>query len=550
MRILAFSALALGLGLTAAQLTACSNSAGDCNATATCSVAGSSNAGKSGGGSGGHAGSADGGTSATGGSENTSGTNGVGGEAGGPGSGCMGDVSDDPLCWATNDFGVFVSSDAGDDTNGNGTKEAPFKSISKGIQASAGKNVYVCLGNADFYEEKLTITDAAGDGVHIYGGFECAGWTHSNTRYAGVSSPEPTALRISGLKEGVTIENVRFVAANGTEADPSSYGAFITDSKNIVLRRVEITAGAGMKGKDGEPGAKGQNGSVAGAPPVGSDGCAATASAGEWTVESSCGSQGGAGAKGVKNTANGGPGTAGSPTEHVHPLSDINNGGPGEDGIVSSFDGKVGTQGDAGTVGVAAADKGSFSTTGYQAADGKEGTDGYPGQGGGGGGASKGTAICFGASGGAGGMGGCGGAAGLGGLGGGASVGLFSWNSEVTLEGSKVTSGPGGAGGAGGKGGGGGAGANGGSGGAEDGISVNAGGTGGKGGTGGIGGSGSGGTGGPSYAIAYSGMKPTYTEPDTTLTPGTGGDPGIGGEQGAKAPDGSPGDAAAEFEIP
>jgi hypothetical protein len=38
--------------------------------------------------------------------------------------------------------------------------------------------------------------------------------------------------------------------------------------------------------------------------------------------------------------------------------------------------------------------------------------------------------------------------------------------------------------------------------------------------------------------------------PDTTLTEGTGGDPGIGGKVlDAKAPDGSAGDSAPEFEI-
>jgi hypothetical protein len=552
MRILAFSALALGLGLLGAQLTACSNSSDDCNATATCGTAASSNAGKPGAGAASDAGSNAGGTPSGGGAPNTSGTTGAGGEAGGPGSECMGGVADDPTCWASNELGVFVSSDAGDDTNGNGTKEAPFASISKGIEASAGKNVYVCLGDADFYEEKLTITELSGDGVRIYGGFECAGWTYSKTRYAGVSSPEPTALRISGLKKGATIENLRFVAANGTEADPSSYGAFITDSNQVVLRRVELTAGAGMKGKDGDAGAKGENGSAAGAPPVGSDGCAVTAAAGEWTIESSCGSQGGAGAKGAKSVVNGASGFAGIPAEHVHPLSDINNGGPGEDGIVASFDGKIGTQGDAGAVGAKALEKGTFSAAGYQGADGEMGTNGYPGQGGGGGGASKGTAVCFGASGGAGGMGGCGGLAGLGGLGGGASVGLLSWNSEVLLQSSKLRSGSGGAGGAGGKGGGGGAGADGGAAGAEDAASgVRKGGRGGSGGTGGNGGSGSGGTGGPSYAIAYSGTKPSYSEPDTILTAGAGGEPGIGGQVlDAKAPDGFAGDAAAEFQIP
>jgi hypothetical protein len=121
----------------------------------------------------------------------------------------------------------------------------------------------------------------------------------------------------------------------------------------------------------------------------------------------------------------------------------------------------------------------------------------------------------------------------------------------VTLEACSVTSGTGGAGGNGGKAGGGGSGGDGGAGGADDpGSSTARGGNGGPGGPGGNGGSGSGGTGGPSYAIAYSGAKPAYTAPDTTLTPGEGGAKGVGGQLlAAKAEDGSVGDSQAEYEI-
>jgi hypothetical protein len=70
------------------------------------------------------------------------GTSGEGG--GGTGRECEGEVSEDASCWTTNEYGVFVSGDAGDDTTGDGTKEKPYQTLSKGISAAGGKNVYVC----------------------------------------------------------------------------------------------------------------------------------------------------------------------------------------------------------------------------------------------------------------------------------------------------------------------------------------------------------------------------------------------------------------------
>lgn len=566
MRILAFSALALGLGLTFVQATACSNSADDCNATATCGAtagaAHAGSAGKSGGGDGSDAGADSGGTSSVAGSSSNAGNGGAtgsGGEGGGSANGCTGDVSDDAACWTTDELGVFVSSDAVDDT-GDGTKEAPFKTIAKGIAAAAGKNVYVCVGAGD-YTEKVSL-DLASDGIHIYGGFECANWTYATTRSAQVLSPSNIALRVDGLKKGAHIENMSFQAADatGTGPDASSYGAFVTGSKGVVLTRVELKAGKGAKGVDGADGAKGTDGAASGAAPAGSAGLCPpfptdpppTISGGKWTIESACASQGGPGGTALKTNTNGAPGGAGAPTEHVSPLANIENGGPGESTGVSVLDGKIGTQGDAGLSGEPAAAAGVLSATGFAPADGKSGGTGFAGQGGGGGGASKGTGVCFGASGGAGGMGGCGGLAGKAGGGGGASVGLFSLGSQIALTSSSVQSGVGGAGGKGGKGGQRGLGAVGGTGGGQDPDTlVSRGGTGGFGGNGGPGGNGSGGTGGPSYALVYSDAKPTFDIADTTLKAGTPGAAGVGGEQvgTTKAPNGSVGAAAAEFEI-
>jgi hypothetical protein len=563
MRTLAFSALALGLGLAVVvQVSACSNSSDDCNATATCgnaagTAAHAGSAGKSGGGSGGGDGGGETGGKASGGSSNTSGsggssnTAGAGGEGGEGNRACTGDVADDAACWTTDEHGVFVSSEHGDDATGDGTKAAPFATIMKGVTSAAGKNVYVCVGATKDYAERVSL-DGTTDGTHLYGGFDCETWDYSIARKAYVKSPEPVALRIQSLQTGAYIENLRFLAADGSGDDASSYGAFVTDSKNVKLKRVEITAGAGLKGADGMPGKSQEDAAAAGALQDGAKavctGSLADAVGGSWT-DPICGSKGGSG--GVASQSNGGSGIDGFPTDHVTLLNKVQNGGAGAMDAANGEDGREGQVGDPGGLGAAAFVIGSWIAAGYTPAPGKSGSSGFPGQGGGGGGASKGSGICRAASGGAGGLGGCGGGGGQGGVGGGASIGIFVWNSEPLLDTCFVAAGNGGGGGGGGNGGGGGGGGSGGSGGqGSQGNGIARAGKGGQGGPGGNGGSGSGGTGGPSYAIAFSGTAPSYDLADTTLKKATGGAPGIGGQVlNAKAPDGTKGDAADIFEV-
>lgn len=558
MRITAFSVLALGFGVVGGTLLACGTSGDDCAATATCApTGGSSSAGS------GHSGSAGSGASggdamsgaSAGGSQNTSGTSGSsgtmggGGEGGGGATGCSGDVSDDAACWTTDELGVFVSSQTGDDTNGDGTQAKPYETITKGITNAAGKNVYVCAGATEYSEQILL--DGTTDGLRIYGGFSCDDWSYKKDRNSSVLSPEPIALRIQSLKKGVYIENLWFQAKDGNDtsiAAASSYGAFVTNSTGVVLNRVKLMAGKGAKGKDQEAAGPGMNGSEAGTAPKGSDGICTVPpkvpAGGSWGAIQFC-SLGGTGGTGLKNTANGDDGAPGSPTEKVHPLSGIENGGPGAtmtDGVGEN--GGDGMTGDSGGPGEAAG-AGTFAVNGFVPAAGKAGTDGHPGQGGGGGGASKGTSGCYGASGGAGGMGGCGGHPGQGGGGGGASVGLLAIGSAISLSDCVITSAAGGAGGKGGDGGDGGAGAAGGAVGGPVPGSVARGGAGGFGGNGGPGGSGSGGSGGPSYALAYSGTKPTYGA-ETMLIAAGGGAEGAGGKG---APAGTKGASELELEI-
>src|SRR5882724_11901003 len=210
MRIFSFSMLALGFGFAGMQLSACSSSSDDCVALATCgNAAGTSHAGSAGksGGGGNDAGGNSGGANNTAGSSSsgTNGMSGAGGEGGGGSKACTGDVSDDAACWTSNEFGVFVSSEHGDDAAGDGTKELPFATIHRGIAAAAGKKVYVCLGvTKDTYAEKVSL-DATTDGVHIYGGFDCETWEYSITRKSSVVSTETIALRIQSLKQGAYI---------------------------------------------------------------------------------------------------------------------------------------------------------------------------------------------------------------------------------------------------------------------------------------------------------------------------------------------------------
>jgi hypothetical protein len=551
---------ALGVWGCGSEFTDCASNR-TCVASAGTSSLGGGNAGKgsTGGSEAGQGGSSSGGTSGGGGSVSGGGSgggvgaSGMAGEGGSDGA-CKGDVSNDAACWTTEEYGVFVSSDTGNDDTGEGTRAAPYKTLNKGVSASGGKHVYVCLGTQELsYAEKLSLTD----GVRIYGGFECEGWTYSTSRSALVAPPKDNvALRITSVKKSVYIENVRFqsAAASGTGQEASSYGAFITDSTDVVLKRVELTAGAGKEGAKGTDGLKGDDGAVAGEAQKGTAALCelpTAADGGAWPPIPPCGSRGGDGGKAVVG-ADSGDGFSGMPSVNVTP-SGVTNKGSGATMVnAKGADGTEGSSGNAGAAGLPASAAGVFSAGGFMPGNGTAGKDGFPGQGGGGGGASMGNASCRGASGGAGGMGGCGGKPGSGGYGGGASVGVFSWQSLVTLDTCKVTAGDGGAGGDGGKGGAGGIGASGGAGGnpVTDANMIARGGQGGLGGNGGLGGSGSGGSGGPSHALVFSGAKPSYESASTTLKSGKGGAGGAGGKLGmAQAPSGSKGDEALELEI-
>jgi hypothetical protein len=461
----------------------------------------------------------------------------------------------DVPCLINERYGVFVSP-AGNDFSGAGTRNAPVKTIGRALQLAKGNvtRVYVCDDGAG-YTDAVAI-DATLDGMAVYGGFECAGWTYATTRRAKVHPVNGVALSVKGLIAGLTVEDLEFDAADAAMGE-SSIGAIVETAGNVVLRGVKIVAGKGGKGADGVEGANGADGIAADAPQAGSGAmCPAQftqQNGGAWAGPTICGSKGGSGGIATRNT----DGTNGYPGDlrtEVDPPNVDNGGAKGPVGQ----DGNAGSLGNAGLSGNANAAGGTFSAVGYAiAARGGDGKAGNAGQGGGGGGASNVAAGsgCIGASGGAGGMGGCGGNPGTGAAGGGASVAVLSWQSTLILDRCELSSADAGSGGNGGNGGLGGFGKPGGAGGPayglpDGGIGIGKAGNGGQGGNGGPGGSGAGGNGGPSYALVYKGNTPTKLS-GTSLAHGAGGAKGIGGAVDiVKAPDGFAGMSADEYSVP
>jgi hypothetical protein len=439
--------------------------------------------------------------------------------------------TDNP-CIVSERYGVFVSP-SGSDASGAGTRSAPFRTLSRALQAAKAETmrVFACDNGAG-YTDPVTI-DATLDGLAVYGGFECAGWTlvaNARTRVRPAAGP---ALTIAGVAAGAIFENFELQAADAA-VGTSSIAVQVHASLQVVFRNSRIVAGRGgagqagadgAAGKDGEPSGRDQRGQPASCrPPI-------VSQAGGVALAGACGSKGGNG--GACETMNGSlPGESGIPLTGVDPPNQPNGG----TFWIHDRMGKKGSDGVAGLGGTANSKAGSFSATGYTLAPpGGDGADGNVAQGGGGGSAGEpdqsNRCIC--ASGGAGGMGGCGGVHGTGGGAGGASVALLSWASGITLDKCELISGDGGPGGTGGNGGRGGKGSEGAEGGEgqldyDAGPSLLGGGPGGPGGSGGPGGAGAGGNGGPTYGIVYAGGRPSQIG-GTTVARGSGGLKGIGG---------------------
>jgi hypothetical protein len=436
-------------------------------------------------------------------------------------------------CVVAEAYGVFVSP-AGSDSN-TGTRSAPVATLGHGMDVAKamGKRVYVCAGS---FGEELVI-GASRDGVNVYGGLDCAGWTYGAANHVVVApASSGYALELEGLQTGVTLEDLEFDSQSAPSPGESSMAAFASNSQNVVLERVTLVAAAAADGSAGGasgPGADAGSTNWYGTPPAYPElnGASASDAGAPAATTCTCGdlsnSTGGAGS-GPLNVP---PPTAGLPSYG----GDAGAGAAGVSGSQCNSQGGGGTDGVDAPVAAAGtpnASLGACSMSGWTPAVGLAGSNGQPGQGGGGGGDGR---LGSGAGGG-GACGGCGGVGGLPGTGGGSSVALLAYQSNVTLVNCLLTSRAAGNGGAGTSG------EQGQSGGVMGGNADLGGCPGGAGGAGSGGNGGQGGAGGLSLGIGYCGTAPTV---DGALVPGaatlsgvtlgTAGAGGTGGSGGAAA---------------
>jgi hypothetical protein len=428
--------------------------------------------------------------------------------------------------------GVFVAPN-GDDTAGQGTKTAPFKSFGKAIVVAkaTSKRVYACAAT---YAETVAL-DATTDGVSLYGGLACPGsdagaaWSYTGSRAVIAPAAAGYALEAKGLTKSVRIEDLELVAKDAAQPGESSIAAFVKGASNLTLRRVRLAAGNGVAGgagasattnhtaqpRDGSPGATNAAG------PARACTCA--------NGHTSTGAIGG-----TSNVMNAGAGGQGVST----PATTVDGAFPSNDGAGGSgamLNGNACTAGHAGANGAAAAPAagasvlGVIGAAGWTAQRGADGLISSPGEGGGGGGGGGSTVA-----GGGGACGGCGGGRGGGGQGGGGSIALLSSDSVVKLVACVLVAGNGGDGGAGATGEVGQGGGAGGGGGAC---------AGGAGGNGAGGGGGGGGAGGVSAGVVYKGATPptidgspvTTSDALASVTLGTAGPGGAKGSGGGPA---------------
>jgi hypothetical protein len=460
-------------GVALAGLTACGSAENDCHRTGVPCSTGSGGAGTSSG---------------------TQGGSGNGGDGGGV-PGC------DPTAGSkavASSCGVFVSSSKGEDTNP-GSQTAPVKTIARALALAKGKPVYAC---GEAFDQAVTIAS----GAIIFGALDCKrGWAYDSSKPTVVApSVAGPALIVSSASDKVEIEDFAFTAKDAANRGESSIGAFIHDTTDVALVRVDIEAGTGAAGDDGTvamytfPEQMDLNGNNA----MGANGGDTKTCSCHGSVMTSGGLGGHAGTGGQS-------GIAGTPE-----LGDGEGGTPGGD--------CSGQSGHAGSVigsAAGASTLGKLTVAGWEPEGGKDASDGGPGQGGGGG-----ASLDVTGGGGGGGCGGCGGAGGKGGKGGGASIGLLIFNASVALDGGKLGAKDAGDGGKG---------VGGQPGQTIFGFKGNGVGTGCQGGSGGPGadgGASGGAAGGVSAAIFYKGSKPKLTK--TTSSHGTAGMKGVGGDSG------------------
>ncbi|WP_437590816.1 hypothetical protein [Sorangium sp. So ce1000] len=467
-----------------------------------------------------------------------------------PNPACAADPTRDAST-VTDECAVFASATA--EAGGDGTKERPYTSLGEAVANAGNKRVLACASEP--FPESVTIEA----GVEVIGGFDCAAkWTWSEEARSAIEGPAgAVALTMTEGASGAKVRSFAIRAASATEPGGSSIGVAVADVE-AELAQVEVTAGDGMDGANGETPTEAPQGG-AGAPMT----SASAACARDELVHggdpgvTACedgetrGGVGGLGGITGTDEGNGQKGADGAPLPEPNP----NNKGLGGTGQTAGDseceDGEKGKSGEAGGAGEAGTDT-TLTLAGTEGGDGRTGKTGTRGQGGGAGGGAKAGLFCKvgadtfegpGASGGGGGAGGCGGKGGGGGKAGGSSIGILSQGTKLVLKEVTVAVGKAGNGGDGVAGQSGADGGVGAAGGAASGTSPSIRGCrGGDGGQGGAGGPGGGGRGGHAVGLAYA-MAPGAA---VTLANFMG---GTAGEGGGTAPGGKAGEAGVSGEC-
>jgi hypothetical protein len=421
---------------------------------------------------------------------------------------------------------VFVAP-SGNDTSGDGTRCAPFRTIGRAAaHAAADPDRWQVLAAAGTYAESVTLPD----GVSLFGRYDATTWSRGPAHETIVQSPTSVGVRIAGTTSVGYLEGLTVRTADAAGGSASARALVLEQlGAPLYVRDNRLEAGRGAAGAAGAPGASAWSGGGGGAP-------------GNWFAIGPGGGGGGGpvagGGGGWGDHWGGSGGSRGGARDGA-------GGAPGTPGPLYGNWGGAGSPGGSGGHGVATPRqaRGSLVGADWRALGGASGGAG----GGGGGGGGGGTGLCFcwtwvpcNLGGGGAGGGGAGGGGGGGGTGGGGSFGVVAINASAAIITDNVIATRGG--GAGGAGGGGGGASGGGPGEATLcwGGWNGSGGRGGDGAPGGRGGNGAGGAGGASAGILDLG-SPTLTlgANELQLGPvGAGGVPATGaaaGEAGIQA---------------
>lgn len=281
---------------------------------------------------------------------------------------------------------VYVSASLGDDTNGTGTREAPVKTLARGVAVAQANSVPAVCASGELYNEKVTVVS----GINVYGGFDQANPDFAFKRSAGAI----TTVQAAGLVfdaplidadtylEGLTIQ-----ATANPLVGASVYAVRLGGgAAQLIVQYNTITAANGNAGGNGTDGAA-QAAAAAGQD--GTNGTANGSAGGGGGAKGTCtefGGNGGDGGYGTASGVSGGSGTgsatpgAGGHADSASFCSGTTGNNIGQPGGAATL---AATDGAAGAGGLAL---GTIAAGDYKASNGANGTKGTSGKGGSGGG--------------------------------------------------------------------------------------------------------------------------------------------------------------------